>query len=108
MVYSIVRQTYMYDGSHYTICRGRRLAAEKFCRCPALVKKNSFTYRNIKSMLNYSIMNKKQLCKLLNIKTNKYLSHISESITIIIGLCIMHVCMPVISLNSVICMNKQR
>jgi hypothetical protein len=85
MIYSTIIQTYMRSGSHLYTIEGRCLAAGKICRCPALVKKNSFAYWNIKNVSDHAIIIIKRIYNYLIIKANKYLSHIIENIIMIIG-----------------------
>lgn len=85
MVYSAIIQTYICSGSHYTFIGGCRSLWRKKSATPPATISNSFLLQIIKNVLDHAIINKKQFIKLLIIKTNKYLSYISESITRIIG-----------------------
>jgi hypothetical protein len=89
MVYSTIRQTYICSGSHCIYSWARIWQREFYCR-PRLNKLMIlFLHQNIKTVLDHAIINKKQFVKLLIIRTNKYLSYISENITLIIGKCYM-------------------
>ena len=89
MVYSTMIQTYICSGSHYTFIGGRPFSSQKKSATPPATISNSFLLQIIKNVLNCAIINKKQFVKLLIIKTNKYLSYISEYIIMIIGKCYM-------------------
>jgi methylaspartate ammonia-lyase len=89
MVYSTIIQTYICSRSHYTFIGGRSFSSQKKSATPPATISNSFLLQTIKNVLDHTIINKKQFVKLLIIKTNKYLSYISESIIMIIGKCYM-------------------